>query len=927
MGYKVNTDGPGDGRMSPAAFWQWCDRLGLPAPARTMIGRVRSSPPSRRVQGGGGNVCGFYPSAKMGLTIQFESHRNELAAIYDFEHDPDVLEYWDQPEPIRLRYEAHGGRRVGVPHTPDFLVLRRDAVTWEECKPEDRLIALTEQSPHRYVRREDGSWRCPPGEEYAAGLGLGYRLRSSAAIRWMFLRNTIFLEDYLRENTPAVEPAVTGRVRAIIAADPGITLEGLAARAEGVARDALHTLIALGTIHTDLDAAPLAEPDRVRLFRDRATATAHGVVEGRSRPGADAPAPTLLALPGTHVLWDERAHVIVNAGPTKITLQTTDGLLVKLTRTGFEDLLKAGELTAAAGSPAASTASAPALRDILAATGVAEFAEANRRYLIVEPLLAAGSLPDDLPLPSGAPVVRTVRRWITAWRLAEENLSCGYAGLLPGWQRRGNRLRKLPEATLALMDRHIREGHETLVGKGALQVYGTLVADCERTGVVAPSSVTFHRSIRARPRHEQTLKREGRRAAYRHEPFYWELELTTPRHGERPFEICHIDHTELDIELICSRTGVNLGRPWLTLLVDAFSRRVLAAFVTFDAPSYRSCLIILRLCVQRYGRMPQIIVVDRGPEFRSTWFDTTLARHRVTKKLRPKAKARFGAVIERLFGTSNSQFVHNLAGNTKVMRNVRQVTKSVNPKELACWSLGMFYASLCDYTYDFYDAKDHPALGDSPRATFARGMALGGERAHLFVPYDETFRMLMLPTTLRGRSKVQPGSGVKINYNYYWTEEFRNPVVENTRVPVRYDPFDGSLGWAYVGKRWLRCTSWHWQAFRGRSEKEIMLATAQLRKLRQRHSGRMVISARALADFLSSVEAREALLPQRAKDAALREVFAVIDGGTPALPASVSPPPPQPGEPEGLPGDPDAGTRSPWEAATDAAGLQDFEDF
>jgi len=40
---------------------------------------------------------------------------------------------------------------------------------------------------------------------------------------------------------------------------------------------------------------------------------------------------------------------------------------------------------------------------------------------------------------------------------------------------------------------------------------------------------------------------------------------------------------------VCSRTGQNLGRPWYTLMTDAFSRRLLAIFLTFDPPSYRSC--------------------------------------------------------------------------------------------------------------------------------------------------------------------------------------------------------------------------------------------------------------------------------------------------------------------------------------------------
>ena len=62
-------------------------------------------------------------------------------------------------------------------------------------------------------------------------------------------------------------------------------------------------------------------------------------------------------------------------------------------------------------------------------------------------------------------------------------------------------------------------------------------------------------------------------------------------------EICHIDHTQLDIELVCSRTGRTLGRPWATLLIDATSRRILAIYLTFDEPSYRSCMMVLRICL------------------------------------------------------------------------------------------------------------------------------------------------------------------------------------------------------------------------------------------------------------------------------------------------------------------------------------------
>lgn len=91
--------------------------------------------------------------------------------------------------------------------------------------------------------------------------------------------------------------------------------------------------------------------------------------------------------------------------------------------------------------------------------------------------------------------------------------------------------------------------------------------------------------MKRRSSYKQTLQRKGRRAAYQREIFYWELHRTTPRHGDRPFEIGHIDHTQLDVELVCSRTGRPLGRPWVTFLIDAYSRRLLAVYLTFDSPS------------------------------------------------------------------------------------------------------------------------------------------------------------------------------------------------------------------------------------------------------------------------------------------------------------------------------------------------------
>lgn len=156
-------------------------------------------------------------------------------------------------------------------------------------------------------------------------------------------------------------------------------------------------------------------------------------------------------------------------------------------------------------------------------------------------------------------------------------------------------------------------------------------------------------------------------------------------------------------------------------------------------------------------------------------------------------------------------------------------------------------------------------------------MFTAGERAHRMVSYNDEFRLLTLPTTRKGTAKVQPGKGVKINNLYYWSEVFRHPEVERTRVEVRYDPFNIGLCFAYVRGEWIECHSEYYTIFRNRTEREIMLATAELRRRNTRHSRQFNITAVRLAHFLESVESEEVLLRQRIADREARNVLKLIN--------------------------------------------------
>jgi putative transposase len=397
-------------------------------------------------------------------------------------------------------------------------------------------------------------------------------------------------------------------------------------------------------------------------------------------------------------------------------------------------------------------------------------------------------------------------------------------------------------------------------------------------GLAVPSYKTFLARLEKRDRREHILKRQGPKASAQHDPWVWELEQTTPKHGDRPLEIVHMDHTELDVELVSARTGQPLGRPWATFMTDAYSRRLLVVYLTFDPPSYRSGMMALRECVWRYARLPQTLVVDGGPDFRSVYFEALLAYYSCTKATRPWAKPRYGSVIERLFGTANTQFIHNLTGNTQITKQVRQVTKSVDPKRQAVWTLGDLYSYLTIWAYEVYDTTPHPALDRSPREAFRVGAARSGERIHCTIDYDETFRFFSLPTTPKGTAKVEPGRGVKINYLYYWSDEFRPATIEHTQIPVRYDPFDIGTAYAFVQARWVPCISQYYLQLKGHSERELLFATAELRKRQQNHAKETSITGKRLAEFLTSAEAHEVVLTQRLQDAEAQDVFAHMGG-------------------------------------------------
>lgn len=761
-----------------------------------------------------------------------------------------------------------------VRHTADFFVLRASSAGWEECKTQQELLTLLDKQLNRFSHSEKDGWTSPPGEDYAKELGLYYRVRSSGKINWAYQRNTVFLEDYCRVQNATINERVRELAKSIVTITPGLALSDLITQItnNSTARlDDIFMLIATRELYVDLWSDILAEPERVRVYLNKDVASRLSLSQRQSESRFEDKLSEQLTV-GSQVLWDGKLYEVINIGDEKVWLKAVLGKVVDIFRETFDQYIEEGTIKVQ--NSEINTPETKKLVEHIYQANVDDLQEANRRYGAILPYLCGENSKDKVIAKS------TIYRWISQYKKAEELFNCGYIGLLPEKKKRGNRIRKLPQEVISLMDESINKDYENVNQKSKYAAWVSLVSKCEEKQLKVPSYKTYSQEINNRPKYQSYLKRKGHKVAYEVEPFYWELEQTTSRHGDRPFEVVHVDHTELDIELICSTSNRNLGRPWLSLMMDAYSRRILAFFLGFDPPSYRSCMMVLRDCVRRHQRLPQNIIVDGGKEFESVYFETLLARYECTKKTRPSGKPRFGSVIERLFGTTNTQFIHNLTGNTQIRRNVRQIIAQVDPSKLAKWTLASLYELLHKWAYEVYETIEHPALGQSPRDTFIKGLACGGNRQHRLIAYDEEFLILTLPTTKIGKAKVIAGKGVVINHIYYWSETFRHAGVENTKVAVRYDPFDAGVAYAYVRNRWVRCISELYTRFQGRSQKELMLATAELRKRIQGHSKQFQVTANKLANFLASVETQEVLLSQRLQDNEAKKVIALMEGKT-----------------------------------------------
>ncbi len=798
------------------------ERLGTPAAGRRLIEDARRLAPVRQVLSNSNNVITRFVSRKMGRMIDTESRTVEYPAVIQYEHDERVLEYYAQPMTLDLKWQGPEGQKASrTPHTPDFLLIRQDGFFVEEWREESRLLRLSTRYPGRFVR-DEGGWRYPVAEAFLAERGIHYRLRSADEHPRVYIQNLIFLANYLDPGYPDVDPcreeaiAEQFRQKAAIPLLHLLQRGGAEASGQTFSADDVYKSIANGKVAFDLRNDLLSETHRVVVFRDPAALQMYRRLEEgvEQAPGREVASIEV----GARVDWDGKSYLIQRVGQTSATLRSEDEVLdlelAILTRMHLDARLQIHAMVSKGWSPAEVVNSLPprAIEEALERAKWLQLAETE---------------PEKVPRSD-----RSLRRYRRTIATAGSTPLEQHLALASRVADRGNRLRKIPQRLLELIAQVAREQFNTPANISMRAAYRYFVAVCLQEDETPCSVKTFSKELESL---RSVRAQKGKRLAYQAAPIVWYLKLTETVHGVRPFQYVHIDHTQLDLILISSETRKPLGKPWLTLAVDAESRDVAGFYLSFEAPSYRSCMMVLRDIVRRHKQLPEMLVLDNGKEFHSRALARVCELYGCSLRYRPGGQPRYGTVMERLFGVTNTQFIHLLKGNTKLLKNPRSLTKSVLPENFAEWSLPQLHGALDFQFNQIYGAAQHPAHGLSPAEYFKARMLETGERRNRLVRFDETFRIETCPSPSDRETRIVDGQrGVKVNHLWFWNDLLASPTFRKAEVEVRMDPWDPGTVFVLLQNQWVACRSKINPLLSGYTEVERRYLFDELRK---KHGG------------------------------------------------------------------------------------------
>lgn len=289
--------------------------------------------------------------------------------------------------------------------------------------------------------------------------------------------------------------------------------------------------------------------------------------------------------------------------------------------------------------------------------------------------------------------------------------------------------------------------------------------------------------------------------------------------NDYPLAIIQVDHTPLQICLVDEEDRMPIGDPWLTLVIDTYSRMVLGFFLTFDAPSTLSTGMALAqafLPKEEYLRsvgvegewpcwgFPDIVIVDNAAELNGQMMHGARKMYRFTLRDRPVGAPNFGGHVESAFKT----FMHEFKSvpGTKFSNPVER--GEYDSEGRAIFTIAEFEAFFTEFLVNDYHLREHTGHGMNksvPLLKWKQGILEGDKMPPTGIP-DRPADPLSLRISLMPVDKRVIDKGtVRLNNRRYHNRQLvligdkvaPNQPREQREFEIRYDPRNLSVVWLY----------------------------------------------------------------------------------------------------------------------------------
>lgn len=394
----------------------------------------------------------------------------------------------------------------------------------------------------------------------------------------------------------------------------------------------------------------------------------------------------------------------------------------------------------------------------LAALSPAERTRALARYRILQPCVEHAVPLTQVAHQQGVPL-RTVERWLARYRRE------GLAGLAHRRRRDRGQRRCVPsELTAAIEGLALRKPPPTVAF-----VHRQVCDVARRHGWPIPSYSSVYRIVKSLDPALVTLAHDGSKT------YRTTFDLLYRREADKPNEIWQADHTLLDLWVRLD--GSQMARPWLTVIMDDYSRAVAGFGLNVEAPSAIHTAVILRQAIWRKSvpqwhlcGIPETFYTDHGSDFTSHHMEQVSIDLRMELVFSEPGMPRGRGKIERFFRTVNQRLLCALPG----------YTPAGMPSASVLLPLAALEAELQRFILDEYHQQPHSETGEPPQARWEAG----GFLPRLPESLEQLDLLLLTVATSR---KVHP-DGIRFQGFRYLDPTLAAYVGEP--VIIRYDPHD-----------------------------------------------------------------------------------------------------------------------------------------